>query len=150
MSLWKDAGHLIRLAIVMAMLVIGFFALRQAFVPEGFGKYGHYRAGALDDIRARPINFAGRTACNDCHVDQVALKLTGKHAKIACEACHGPLEKHTADISIKPALPEAVALCSRCHEALVARPKGFPQVATKDHAAGNSCTLCHKPHAPKV
>ena len=134
----------------MAVAVTGFFALRQAFVPAEFGKYGHFRPGALDDVRARPIQFAERAACDGCHVEQAEAKLTGKHAGIACEACHGPLEKHVSGIISKPVLPEAVALCSHCHEAMAARPKGFPQVAVKEHAAGNVCTACHKPHTPTV
>lgn len=149
-STLRDAGHLIRLAAVMALLVAGFLVIRQIMAPASFGQYGHFRGDALEEIRSRPIHYAGRTACDGCHASQIEEKLTGKHAKIACEACHGALEKHASDISVKPVLPESGPLCSRCHEALAARPKGFPQVVTLEHAMGNACTVCHKPHAPKI
>lgn len=39
--------------------------VRGAVVPPGFGKYGHYRAGALDLNRAKPVRFAGQAVCAD-------------------------------------------------------------------------------------
>jgi hypothetical protein len=70
---------------------------------------------------------------------------------VACEACHGPLARHAADpLSLKPARPDPIALCGRCHEADPAKPKNFPQVATKDHSGGEACGSCHQPHRPKV
>jgi len=35
-----------------------------------------------------------------------------------------------------------------CHEANVARPKGFKQVDTKTHNPGAKCTDCHTAHNP--
>ena len=38
---------------ILPMFLGLFVALRAAVVPEGFGKYGHYRAGALEDNQKR-------------------------------------------------------------------------------------------------
>lgn len=149
MPSWKDASHLIRLVVLLCAGIAAFLVIRAAVVPEGFGKYGHFRAGALEDVRSRAITYAGRAACEACHPDEVAAKQKGKHAVMSCEACHGPLAKHAEDPSEKPKLPEVSQLCVRCHEASSARPKGFPQVIAKEHAGGEACNTCHKPHTPK-
>jgi hypothetical protein len=147
----KESEHLVRLALVAAILVVVFLAIRKAVVPAGFGKYGHYRAPALDDIRARPISFAGHDACESCHDEQAKAKALGKHAQVACEACHGPLAAHADDpFANKAAKPDPATLCVRCHEADSAKPKSFPQVVSRDHAAGESCGTCHNPHSPAM
>jgi hypothetical protein len=120
-------------------------------VPVGFGRYGHYRAGALDDVRARPISFAGHEACETCHDEQAQKKAQGKHAQVACEACHGPLAQHADDPAAHvPKLPEVAKLCRQCHEQDAAKPKNFPQVATAEHSGGAACNDCHKPHNPQL
>jgi len=59
-------------------------------VPESFGKYGHYRANAVDDVMNLDIAYAGFEACADCHDDVVETKAGSRHAGVACESCHGP------------------------------------------------------------
>jgi hypothetical protein len=129
-----------------------FLFLKAVLVPEGFGMYGHYRAGALDDVSARPMAFAGAGACTDCHSDVVEAKKAGKHAGVRCEACHGPLAGHAQGedaAATKPARPGA-ELCAVCHAANVAKPAGFPQVQVKEHAEPGTCFECHKAHQPGV
>ncbi len=146
---FRDAEHLFRLALLFLALLVIFLVARAALVPQGFGTYGHYRAGALVDARSRPLAFAGRAACLDCHDDIDAVKKTGKHAGIGCEACHGPLEAHVADpATVIPQKPDAKTLCVVCHLENLAKPRGFPQIDPKDHAGDDNCTKCHKPHAP--
>ena len=150
-KLLKDSEHLVRLALLLALGILIFLAIRRAVVPEGFGELGHYRSGALKDARAHAISFAGHAACEACHVDQATAKSGGSHAKVSCEACHGPLAKHADDPSaVKPQKPEAATLCARCHEADSAKPDTFPQVVSKDHAKGETCGACHQPHSPKL
>jgi hypothetical protein len=148
----KEAAHLIRLAALFAAGLILFLVVRAQVVPEGFGKYGHYRAGALEDARARRIIFAGRETCATCH-DEVATTLSSaKHSGVGCESCHGPQARHAeADdpASLKPPLPDSQTLCAQCHEASSAKPKWFPQVVSKEHSGGDPCKTCHRPHAPK-
>jgi hypothetical protein len=149
----KDAAHLLRLAALFAAGIIFFLLVRQIAVPAGFGKYGHFRPGAIDDVRARPISFAGKAQCEMCHPDQLKALLSGKHAHVACEACHGPQAKHAlADdpMANKPVLPDTRVLCVRCHEANSAKPKKFPQVASADHSGGEACKSCHVPHRPQM
>jgi hypothetical protein len=51
----------------------------------------------MTEIAARPVNFAGHQACEDCHTDVLEKKKSGKHVHVNCEACHGPLAKHVDD-----------------------------------------------------
>jgi len=146
----KDKEHLVRLAALFAAGFVLFLAAKTLLVPKGFGLYGHYRAGALADNRARPISFAGRAACGECHTDKRDEIQGGKHAGIGCEACHGPLAKHAEDPSSdpKPVKPDPRKLCLTCHLANVAKPVKFPQIDPKAHFEGNPCAGCHSPHAP--
>jgi hypothetical protein len=130
-----------------------FLVVRSALVPKAFGKYGHYSPGALATIRKKPISYAGQDACLMCHEDEGKVRAAGRHAHVACEACHGPQAEHVnADDpgSHKPRLPEVANLCRRCHERGAAKPKGFPQVATVEHSGGVACNSCHQPHNPHL
>jgi hypothetical protein len=148
---FRNAEHLIRVAVLLVLAVVAFLVVRRTVIPAQFGKYGHFRPGAMDDIRARPIKFAGHETCEVCHSDQAEAKSKGKHVNVGCEACHGPLAKHAEDpSSVVPQLPDTKILCARCHEANQAKPKWFPQVVTAEHSGGVACNTCHKPHAPKI
>ena len=149
MGSFKDAAHLVRMVILMAAGVLAFLGFRFLAVPAGFGQYGFYRGPALDDIRQRPISFAGRAACETCHTDQHDKLAAGPHKGVHCEACHGPQAQHASDISIKPVLPKTPELCLQCHEAGGAKPKKFPQVVSAEHNSGIDCKTCHQPHSPK-
>ena len=148
-ALFRDAEHLFRLAGVFLVLGVVFLAARAVFTPKGFGVYGHYRAGALADARARPVTFAGRATCLDCHDEIDTVKKAGKHAGLGCEACHGPLQTHVADpATVVPEKPDAKTLCLVCHMENLAKPKNFPQIDPKEHAGDGNCMVCHNPHAP--
>jgi hypothetical protein len=139
----------VRVLLLFGAGLLAFLGLQSMLVPEGFGVHGHYRAGALDDNRALSVSFAGRAACADCHEDEPAALSRGKHAGVACEACHGALAVHAQDPeALKPARPEVSALCLRCHGRLAGRPAGFPQVDPADHAGEAGCTECHTAHDP--
>jgi hypothetical protein len=147
----RDSGHLIRPAIVLLAGLGLFMVIRSAVVPKGFGQYGHYRAGALDLIRQKPVAYAGQQECVLCHDAEAATRAAGKHAHVACEACHGALAKHAGDPSaMVPKLPDVANLCRRCHEKDAAKPKWFPQVVTAEHSGGMSCKDCHQPHNPHI
>jgi uncharacterized CHY-type Zn-finger protein len=149
--LFRDREHLVRLAVVIVILLAIFLVLRAAVVPRSFGEYGHYRGAAIAEAAARPIAFAGHDACEACHTDVVEQKKQGKHVVVACEACHGALAKHADDpASVTPPKLDTAVLCTRCHEANSAKPKGFPQVVTADHSGGIACDTCHQPHRPKI
>lgn len=147
----KDYDHLLRLALLFVLGLVVFLIFRVVMVPAGFGDLGHFRPGALDDNRARPVSFAGAVACLDCHPDVAEEKSGGAHAGVRCEACHWALGAHAADPTEHAAeKPDALALCVKCHTANVAKPEGFPQVNPEEHRMGMSCTDCHGPHRPNM
>jgi hypothetical protein len=147
----KDAVHLGRVAVVFAVALVLFALLRQAVVPAGFGKYGHFRAGALDDNRNHALVYAGQQVCLPCHEPAATARSLGTHVGVACEACHGPLFRHSeAPLDGKPQRPLVDTLCRRCHEADAARPKNFPQVDVASHMPGAACNVCHQPHSPRI
>ena len=147
-ELFGDAEHLFRLAGVFVALFVAFLLVRAVLIPKSFGEYGHYRAAALGEARARGVTFAGRATCLECHEDVGTAKAGGKHAGVGCEACHGPLAAHVADpATVVPQKPDPAVLCLVCHVQNLAKPKGFPQIEPKDHY-GDACGACHKPHVP--
>jgi hypothetical protein len=149
-ELLKDKEHLARVAALFLVGIVAFLVLRGLMVPRGFGVYGHFRAGALDDNRARPLVYAGRARCEGCHTDVAEARAKSKHGVVACEACHGALARHADDPEAsKPTLPDGRAICLVCHTANVAKPKGFAQIDPRDHGEGASCKECHKPHQPE-
>ena len=149
--LLRDWVHLIRPAVVLLAAMALFLVLRSAVIPKAFGQYGHYRPGALNDIRQRPLAYAGQATCVLCHDDEAKVRAAGKHAHVACEACHGPQAQHADDpASHVPKLPDVANLCRRCHEKDAAKPKNFPQVVTVEHSSGMACNACHQPHNPHL
>jgi cytochrome c7-like protein len=150
MNAFKDAGHLFRLAAVFVVGTLAFLGMRVFLVPKSFGQYGHYRGDAMAEIAARPLNFAGHQTCEGCHSEVLEKKKGGRHARVNCETCHGPLAKHADDPSVQPAKLDTAVLCVRCHEENAAKPKSFPQVASADHSSGVACDTCHQPHSPAI
>jgi Cytochrome c7 and related cytochrome c len=147
----KHKEHLARMAGLFAVGIALFFVARYLLVPEGFGLYGHYRAGALADNMNRPLHYAGAHACEDCHSDIVEARKGSKHARIGCEACHGALEAHAkSGGDVVPKRPNGRELCLACHLAGAARPKTFPQVRIPEHSDAGPCLACHKAHAPAI
>jgi uncharacterized CHY-type Zn-finger protein len=147
-ALFKDQEHLLRVAGLFAAGLLAFLVLQQLLVPAGFGAFGPFRAGALDDNRARPLRYAGQATCVECHTDVAQVRAHGKHSKVACEACHGALSTHAADPeAAKPVRPDPRTLCVVCHAANVAKPTGFPQIDRAEHPDG-LCTECHVAHDP--
>ena len=141
-------GHVVRVAALFLAAVIVFVVVQGFLVPDDFGVYGHYRAGALADNRTLPLAYAGRAACVECHTDVPEAASGGAHAGIRCEACHGPQARHAEDPAVEPGRPDAAALCVRCHARNTARPAAFPQVDEEEHAAGEACLTCHVAHDP--
>src|ERR1039458_3000302 len=114
----RNAEHLVRVVLLLAIGTITFLLVRHVVIPRDFGKYGHFRPASMDDVRARPIKFAGHEACEACHADQVETKNKGKHANVGCEACHGPLARHVEDPVTVAAKPPVTAVSrDGCHEA---------------------------------
>jgi ribosomal protein L37AE/L43A len=146
----KDFEHLVRLAALFAAGLLFFVVLRAEFIPADFGKYGHYRPGAINDVAAKPMAYAGRTRCTECHDDEVKEAAPAKHKVISCETCHRALLKHADDPAVDVPKVGGPALCLRCHAANTGKPAHQPTVVAKDHSDEDTCVSCHKPHDPRM
>ena len=142
--------HIKRLILVFAIFIALFLVARHFLVPESFGKYGPYRAAAMEDYAQIEIHYAGQQACFDCHQDVEDLKAQDVHSSIHCETCHGPGQKHVvsgeASDIIKPSGRE---FCGSCHVKNAAKPKDAVfQVELAKHNIDKNCVECHNPHQP--
>jgi hypothetical protein len=164
---FRHSQHVLRAGVVLLLGFVAFLVLRWVMIPSDFGVYGFYRAGALDDVKAQPIAYAGRAACEDCHAGTydrpggTTNALQGakpaeadpvkdnRHFVLRCEACHGPLAFHVADQSKPVAKVGVDGLCLSCHAQLSGRPDTQPQVLKSDHSGNDPCLSCHRPHRPK-
>jgi len=147
---FRDYEHVLRIAAIFAVGVILFIAWRGAMVPSSFYQYGHFRGDALHDVMAQPVRFAGQATCVECHADVGAARAAGRHAHVACEACHGPLARHAAGEGETPVRPQALKLCPVCHAARQGKPSAFPQVVVQEHMGDTPCTECHQAHNPRI
>ncbi len=149
-NFWRNLPEQIkRLVWVFVVLGVALILVRQYFIPDDFGLYGHYRASAVEEIVDQKINFAGHLICNECHDDINLTKQTGYHRNLACEICHGPAANHAEnpEAHIPPA-PRDRGYCPLCHEYLPSRPTGFPQIVSDSHNPMSPCIKCHDPHEP--
>ena len=147
---FRSYEHLLRLAALFAVGVALFLVVRVFLVPADYGQFGRYRGGALMQIRARSIVYAGQLTCVECHTDVAEARKTNTHARISCESCHGPHAAHAADPSIAARKPDPRAVCAVCHQPNPARARAIKTVVFADHADPGPCTTCHNPHAPKL
>ena len=148
-GLFEGKQHLLRMAGLFGLGAGAFLVVQGVLVPADFGVYGHYRARALEDNRHRTPAYAGRASCAECHTDAAAALKAGSHRPVGCEACHGPLSRHTADATAhKASRPDTRALCIQCHAADAAKPAEFSQVDPREHAAEGACTECHTAQSP--
>lgn len=136
---------------LFAVFIILFLVVRHFLIPDSFGKYGHYRADAIDEIAALPINYAGKAVCVDCHEDEGEKLASDAHATLSCEICHGPNAKHADDYEIIEFLVKdgSREFCGRCHSLNPARKIGvIIQIDIKEHyPEKEKCIDCHNPHA---
>ena len=170
---FRHATHIVRVATVFLVGFTGFLIARWAYIPADFGTLGFYRAGAIDDVRARPIGYVGRAACEECHVgkywsdadDAEAASAANpvkdnRHFVLGCEACHGSLPAHVVyqrkpesergDNKEPVPLVAADKLCLGCHLQVTGRPEHQPQVLVGDHGDNDKCESCHRPHRPRT
>ncbi|MFH1571488.1 MAG: multiheme c-type cytochrome [Gemmatimonadota bacterium] len=140
-----------RLAIVFAIAIAALVSARHFLTPPTFGQLGHFRAAAIDSVRALPIHYAGEQACVDCHDDKTETKAAGRHAGVSCEVCHGPAAAHTENPdAVVPPAPRKREGCPLCHAYNPSRPTGFPQIQVVSHNPAHPCMECHDPHAPET
>lgn len=133
--------------ILTAIFIIG----RKLLIPKTFGKYGHYRAAAVDLNMAVKVQYAGQQACGECHEEVVAMKRQYPHRNIACESCHGAGLAHIETSGDQElVVPKEREFCILCHDYNPSRPRGFPQIDAQTHNPSKPCMDCHNPHSPTL
>ena len=155
--------HLKRMGFVLVIVVASVIIGRMVFTPGGFGRYGHYRTGAIDDEIERPMVHMTDASCRACHEWDADYHSKGRHRTVSCEFCHGALTQHVKDGKVIGRLKvhrggELNRLCLRCHDQAVrARPHNpevIKLVMYPDHLKKQAvepdhlCNQCHLVHAP--
>jgi hypothetical protein len=145
--LTKMPPQIFRLVLLVIGIVVFYSAARYLLTPPSFHQYGWYRGAALKEISARPVTFAGKQACDECHSEEYQKLQKFEHKTLSCEACHGAGQAHVENPDVKLEVL-TYSHCVRCHEANPSRPKWHKQIVSKTHYSGSKCTECHVPHAP--
>lgn len=157
----SSTTHVVRIALILAGAVaVGVF-VRPHLLPEDFGKYGHYRPGALEDEANRTAKFMTAESCLECHSLIRQLHVDSTHKTVSCEICHGAHASHVKDDQVVAAMrvvrgEDIRPLCIRCHNKLIQarEPKSIKLVALPDHLekrkvqTDHICNQCHHVHAP--
>lgn len=147
---------------ILFVVVVGALSLRAALVPEGFGKYGHYRGDAPAEAADREPVHQGKMVCARCHVSEFNKHEKDVHVSVECEDCHGEGKEHVAAREANAPADQGTvfreleqANCLACHRRLIARPKLFPTIEVASHFAlvgvskpDTPCQSCHNPHEP--
>ena len=74
-----------RLGLVFAILVGAIVLVRFVVIPRSYFSTPLHRASTVKREVAKPIHFAGMTACRECHSDVYETKAGGYHRGLACE-----------------------------------------------------------------
>jgi len=154
-------SHVKRIILGIVVLAICGYGAKRVLTPATFGKYGHYRADAIEEEAGLDIRHYTNTSCFSCHAWEAQIHLEGKHKSISCEFCHGAYADHVREDKKFAALPvkrdqEIVTLCMRCHNsAITARPHDvIKTVVLPGHLEEqkvkptHTCNQCHHQHAP--
>jgi hypothetical protein len=138
--------QVVRLILLTAGIIGSYLVARAFLTPRSFGDYGWYRGDALQEQASKPIMFAGKKACEECHSDEVKKLAGAGHKTLSCEGCHGAGQAHVENPEVKMGAI-GYSPCARCHEANPSRPKWHKQINPKSHYGAN-CAECHVPHQP--
>lgn len=173
---FRDVRHIVHMAIIVVVVIVGFLIARYATVPRSFGQYGHYRAASIEERMSLPVILQGAQSCRECHEEAIERKgqptmwlgyqawREGGHSSNTCENCHSNCKEHIELRRAQPDVKKDVITinrsrqhCLMCHTALAARPKKFKLYDAETHAGyyeamefeeDVSCTKCHVPHSP--
>jgi hypothetical protein len=177
---FKDIRHIIHVAILVVLVLVGFLTVRALTVPESFGQYGHYRGTSLEERQNLDVILLTPQTCTECHEDErgdwwpgFEAWQNGGHSSLTCANCHGNLNEHVERRRKDPTAEKFVVtkddswqLCLVCHHAMAARPAVLPifDPAREDHAnylkltkkemeEVSGCSMCHptyRPHNPEL
>lgn len=154
-------AHVVRIVLTLAGLVLAGSLLRQALLPDEFGKHGYYRPGAVTDAANREARVLTNESCFECHPYIKKLHVDGVHKTVLCEVCHGAYGDHVKDDAVYATMPtvrgrDIQPLCVRCHNKIVQAmpPENIKLVVAKEHLEEKKvrpvhiCNECHHVHAP--
>ena len=158
----KHTNHILRLVIILALIVAGFFAARGILVPDSFGTYGSYsygyhRGNSDAEQAGLPPLFQGSGKCSKCHEEQFRSWQDAGHKTVGCESCHGNWQAHNNNTKDQVTKDASTDACLLCHQKLTARPADFPQITNfAQHVSEQdvelekdmNCMECHDPHEP--
>ncbi len=157
----KHNAHVIRVIVILVALGVVGGVARALLLPPSFGKYGHYRPGAIREEMNREIRNKTNDSCLGCHPYIKKIHLAGVHKTVSCEVCHSAYADHVQDGKVIAKMPvrrgeEIRTLCLRCHNRIIrARPKeAIKMIAMPDHLqekgvrTDHVCNQCHHVHAP--
>lgn len=134
---------------LFAAFILLFLVARYFLMPVSFGKQGHYRFNSIAENKEKPMNYAGKEACADCHDDKALEIKSDVHAGLSCETCHGPGQAHVDNPdSVKLIKPDQRVFCGTCHSYNPTRSKIIKQIDLKEHNTDKKCIECHNPHLP--
>lgn len=157
MSQPSPKAHLVRLAAVLCLALVGFLFIKALLTPDSWNYEDWYRGDALTLNASYDVVYGGNASCETCHEDVNAEMAEFKHQALSCESCHGPLGDHAKDgAKFADAFvdDETTWQCLNCHEERVNKPEAFPQfrkTTNEDHRdmdAEMLCIACHTPHDP--
>ncbi len=134
---------------LFAIFITLFLVARYFLVPESFGEQGHYRFNSIQENMDKPMHYAGRDACAECHEDKAEELASDMHVNLSCESCHGAGLAHcenpeTTNITI----PTERKSCGYCHTFNLTREGKVAQVDLNEHNINHKCIECHNPHKP--
>ena len=154
-------SHVIRIVLALLVFAVVGGIGKYLFTPKSFGKYGHYRADAIEEEASREIRHWTNASCMSCHEHEAGMHLKGLHKTISCEFCHSTYADHVSDgkkVAVMPVKKdqEIRILCLRCHNrAIKARPGDvIKTVVMPEHLESQKvkvthlCNQCHNVHAP--
>lgn len=144
--------HLIRAGgLLIAVLILSLVIPRVMPIPESLHEYGFYPKSNAEDTQVwanQPVKYSSVAECQSCHKENFVKWRQSQHATTSCENCHGPGIPHIEE-GDSMIIETSRDSCGTCHDTVIARPEGFPQVNLEEHNSGISCTSCHNPHFPE-
>lgn len=158
----KDSQHLWVLGFLVIAGGAGYVVARQQVVQDTYGdlqgRYGPYRAAALEQIASQPMKMQADHVCLECHEHVGEERMESPHKAVMCMHCHGWGTEHVAlarkaaaspDAGIEiPEVPEWDGdfhtdvdiyksynrlACLVCHEKEVGKPEEFKLIVLAEH-----------------
>ncbi len=134
------------LLVILCIGAVLFYLLKPNHLPEN----NNQQPAVTSEQDMGPDNIEA-VWCKKCHIKIDSIKITGTHATLSCQMCHGPAFKHTRNPK-KFVLNtnSSKAFCLKCHDiSNVASSRPKKQIDSLKHNPNSTyCITCHNPHSP--